>query len=43
VLAAKIVEDLEAALSEFEQVVQVLLEAKAPDGGRSESGSKQKE
>jgi type I restriction enzyme M protein len=38
VLAAKIVEDLEAALSEFAQVAQRLLEAKFPDGDRSESG-----
>jgi hypothetical protein len=43
VIAAEIVKDLEAALSEFAQVVQGLVEAESPDGGRSESGSRQKD
>jgi type I restriction enzyme M protein len=43
VIAAEIVEDLEAALSEFAQVAQRFSEAKPPDRDRSESGGRQKE
>ncbi len=40
VIAAEIVEDLEAALTEFAQVVERLAGTKSPDGDRSESGSR---
>ena len=42
VIAAEIVEDLEAALSEFAQVAQKLAGAKSPDGDKSESESRRK-
>ena len=41
VIAAEIVEDLEAALSEFAQVAERLAEPKSPDG--DQAGSKQRQ